>query len=200
MRIKIRRRRPFAIWADVFTITRGFGAPAGLILCWLIGVRSLTVLLGFLLVGWMTDMADGYLARKANQPSWVGEKEVFFDLLMLMGCAFYLVISFRLPFLLSLIIWVWLALAALSIYGAPRHDAKSYIFAIESRVTVIFTAGVAVYILFWERSTASMVLILAFVVIGLINIRGGLAARKRVKEGLASFREDIRKPFKAFRR
>lgn len=52
-------------------------------------LRSVTLLL---LLGWTTDMLDGRLARRLDKgPTWIGEHEFQFDMLMVLASAIYLV-------------------------------------------------------------------------------------------------------------
>jgi hypothetical protein len=85
-----------AIAADVLTLTRGLGIPFSWLIMRLMGILSFTWLWGFLIFGIITDIFDGKLARKANQPIWIGRYEIIFDAGMFIGASTYLS---SLPFL-----------------------------------------------------------------------------------------------------
>ena len=81
-----RRRLP-----DLLTACRALIALAilGLIPAGPQALRSVTLLL---LLGWTTDMLDGRLARRLDKgPTWIGEHEFQFDMLMVLASAIYLV-------------------------------------------------------------------------------------------------------------
>ena len=76
---------------DLLTASRALIASAilGLIPAGPQALRSVTLLL---LLGWTTDMLDGRLARRLDkEPTWIGEHEFQFDMLMVLASAIYLV-------------------------------------------------------------------------------------------------------------
>jgi len=78
---------------DLLTLSRGAVALAilGLIPA---GAGALTSVLWLLLLGWTTDLVDGRVARRLDAaPSWVGEHEFHFDMLMVLASAVFLVVT-----------------------------------------------------------------------------------------------------------
>ncbi len=76
---------------DLLTLSRG---AVGMAILGLIpaGSAALTSVLWLLLLGWTTDLVDGRLARRLETaPTWVGEHEFHFDMLMVLSSAVYLV-------------------------------------------------------------------------------------------------------------
>jgi len=75
---------------DLLTASRALIALAilGLIPA---GPRALSSVAMLLLLGWTTDMLDGRLARRLEKgPTWIGEHEFQFDMLMVLSSAIYL--------------------------------------------------------------------------------------------------------------
>ena len=88
---------------DLLTLSRGFIAVAIFSLGFA-GRSALGMVILLTMLGWTTDIFDGRLARKLNKPpTWVGEKEFAFDMLMVFSGLCYLVMAGFIPFLYSLI-------------------------------------------------------------------------------------------------
>jgi hypothetical protein len=94
---------------DVLTLSRGLIAAAILFLGfaehyeWFSG-SALSLVLALTMVGWTTDIFDGRLARRyKHAPTWVGEKEFTFDMLMVFAGLCYLVLSGLIPFVPAII-------------------------------------------------------------------------------------------------
>ena len=76
---------------DILTASRALIAAAilGLIPAGPGALRLVTLLL---LLGWTTDMLDGRAARRLEkEPTWIGEHEFQFDMLMVLASAIYLI-------------------------------------------------------------------------------------------------------------
>lgn len=94
---------------DLLTLSRAFIAAAILALGFaerldlLIGSALPAVLL-LTMLGWTTDILDGRVARRYKKtPTWVGEKEFAFDMLMVFSGLCYLVLSGFIPFIPAII-------------------------------------------------------------------------------------------------
>ena len=106
---------------DLLTLSRAFIAAAILLLGVVEGLDLLarsalpTVLL-LTMLGWTTDILDGRLARKYSKPpTWVGEKEFAFDMVMVFSGLCYLVLSGFIPFIPA-IIYVMVAAAFIAYF------------------------------------------------------------------------------------
>jgi phosphatidylglycerophosphate synthase len=88
---------------DLLTLSRGFIAAAIFALGF-VGKSALETVLLLTMLGWTTDIFDGRLARKLNKPpTWVGEREFTFDMLMVFSGLCYLVMAEFIPFVYALI-------------------------------------------------------------------------------------------------
>lgn len=86
---------------DWLTVSRALIALAilGLVPVGPPALRAVTFLL---LLGWTTDMADGRLARRwEKDPTWIGEHEFHFDMLMVLSSTVYLILTGLVPQALS---------------------------------------------------------------------------------------------------
>jgi len=89
---------------DLLTLSRGLIAAAILALGFaekfgLLAASALPAVLLLTMLGWTTDILDGRLARRFKKtPTWVGEKEFAFDMLMVFSGLCYLVLSGFIPF------------------------------------------------------------------------------------------------------
>ena len=96
-----------ALWmlADLLTL---FRAMMALALMW-VGIMGLpmTVAVQLLILGWLSDLLDGPLARHLGKPDpgWLGEHDGLFDLSLSVGGALYLIFSGRVPTVAG---WVFL--------------------------------------------------------------------------------------------
>jgi len=94
---------------DLLTLSRGLIAAAILALGFaerfgLFAGSALPTVLLLTMLGWTTDIFDGRLARRYNKPpTWVGEKEFAFDMLMVFSGLCYLVLSGFIPFVPAII-------------------------------------------------------------------------------------------------
>ena len=78
---------------DLLTLSRGLIAATILGLGF-VGERALEAVILLTILGWTTDILDGRLARKYHKPpTWIGEREFIFDMLMVVSGLCYLVMS-----------------------------------------------------------------------------------------------------------
>jgi len=92
---------------DLLTLSRGLVAVVILGLGFA-GARALEAVILLTILGWTTDILDGRLARKYHKPpTWIGEREFLFDMVMVFSGLCYLVMSG--------LINVWLALVYIAI-------------------------------------------------------------------------------------
>lgn len=88
---------------DLLTLSRGLIAAAIFSLGF-VGKSALPTVLLLTMLGWTTDILDGRLARRYKTiPTWVGEKEFAFDMLMVFSGLCYLVLSRFIPFVPAVI-------------------------------------------------------------------------------------------------
>ena len=75
---------------DLLTLSRGVIAVAIFSLGF-VGKQALEAVIVLTMIGWTTDIFDGRLARKYNKPpTWVGEQEFTFDMMMVFSALCYL--------------------------------------------------------------------------------------------------------------
>lgn len=78
---------------DLLTLSRGLVAAAIFSLGF-VGARALEAVILLTILGWTTDIFDGRLARKYHKPpTWIGEREFAFDMVMVFAGLCYLVMS-----------------------------------------------------------------------------------------------------------
>lgn len=78
---------------DLLTLSRGLIAAVILALG-LVGARALEAVIILTILGWTTDILDGRLAREYHKPpTWIGEHEFLFDMVMVFSGLCYLVMS-----------------------------------------------------------------------------------------------------------
>ena len=78
---------------DLLTLSRGLVAVAVLLLGF-VGPQALEAVILLMIVGWTTDIFDGRLARKYHKPpTWIGEREFIFDMMMVFSGLAYLVMA-----------------------------------------------------------------------------------------------------------
>ncbi|MGY4707467.1 CDP-alcohol phosphatidyltransferase family protein [Candidatus Bipolaricaulota sp. J31] len=107
---------------DWLTAARGLIAAAILGMIPL-GPEALSQVIALLLLGWTTDMLDGRLARRYEKPpSWIGEHEFQFDMVMVLASTVYLVAVGLVP------AWVGIPYLALGIPIALwAHQNKEFL-------------------------------------------------------------------------
>jgi len=78
---------------DLLTLSRGLVAAAILMLGF-VGARALEAVIVLTILGWTSDIFDGRLARKYHKPpTWIGEREFVFDMVMVFSGLCYLVMA-----------------------------------------------------------------------------------------------------------
>jgi len=91
-----------------------------------VGPGALPIVLILTMIGWTTDILDGRIARRIHKPpTWVGEKEFAFDMMMVFSGLCYLVLSGLVPFLPA-VIYVMVAAAFIAYF---RSKAVTMSFA-----------------------------------------------------------------------
>jgi len=84
---------------DILTVSRGVIA-ALIIALGLVGPRALGWVIFLTMIGWTTDILDGRLARRQHKgPTWIGEHEFAFDMMMVFAALCYLVMAGFVPVL-----------------------------------------------------------------------------------------------------
>lgn len=100
---------------DLLTLSRGFVAAAIFSLGF-VGSRALEAVILLTLLGWTTDILDGRLARKHHKPpTWIGEREFTFDMMIVFAGLCYLVMSGLIHFIPALI-YVMVAAACIAYF------------------------------------------------------------------------------------
>jgi len=95
---------------DLLTLSRGVIAVAIFSLGF-VGGQALEAVIVLTMIGWTTDIFDGRLARKYNKPpTWVGEREFAFDMMMVFSALCYLTMADYVS--------VWLALPYVMVAAA----------------------------------------------------------------------------------
>jgi hypothetical protein len=78
---------------DLLTLLRGVIAIAIFTLGF-VGKEALEAVVLLTMIGWTTDIFDGRIARKYNKPpTWVGEQEFTFDMMMVFSALCYLTMA-----------------------------------------------------------------------------------------------------------
>jgi phosphatidylglycerophosphate synthase len=78
---------------DLLTLSRGVIGLAIFSLGF-VGKGALEAVVVLTMIGWTTDIFDGRLARKYNKPpTWVGNREFFFDMVMVFSALCYLTMA-----------------------------------------------------------------------------------------------------------
>ncbi len=84
------------------TLSRGVVALAIFSLGF-VGKSALEAVIVLTMIGWTTDIFDGRLARKYNKPpTWVGEQEFTFDMMMVFSALCYLTMTDYVPLEIAL--------------------------------------------------------------------------------------------------
>lgn len=100
---------------DLLTLSRGLIAVAILLLGF-VGPGALAVVILLTILGWTTDIFDGRIARKYHKPpTWIGEREFLFDMVMVLSGLCYFVMAGFINELLALI-YVVIAAACIALF------------------------------------------------------------------------------------
>lgn len=84
---------------DLLTASRGVIAAA-IISLGFVGPGALQAVIVLTMLGWTTDILDGRLARRYRKPpTWIGEREFVFDMLLVFSGLCYLVMAGYVPFI-----------------------------------------------------------------------------------------------------
>ncbi|MCD6494465.1 CDP-alcohol phosphatidyltransferase family protein [Candidatus Bipolaricaulota bacterium] len=131
---------------DILTASRGVIA-ALIIALGFLGPRALGWVVFLTMIGWTTDILDGRLARRQRKgPTWVGEHEFAFDMLMVFAALCYLVMAGFVPVIPAAI---YVAVAALFIVMfQSKSVTMSFAFPLVALPLVVayFCAPQAAYI------------------------------------------------------
>ena len=120
---------------DLLTLSRGVIAVAVLSLGFL-GRAALEAVIVLTMIGWTTDIFDGRLARKLNKPpTWVGEQEFTFDMMMVFSALCYLTMSDFVP-LLPALVYVMVAAACIA-YFRSKSVTMSFAFPVVALPLVV---------------------------------------------------------------
>jgi len=83
---------------DLLTASRGLIAGA-IVSLGFVGPAALEAVIALTMLGWTTDILDGRLARRCGkEPSWIGEREFAFDMMLVFSGLCYLVMAGFVPF------------------------------------------------------------------------------------------------------
>ncbi|MEW5825992.1 MAG: CDP-alcohol phosphatidyltransferase family protein [Candidatus Bipolaricaulota bacterium] len=122
---------------DLLTLSRGAIALAIFSLGF-VGRAALEAVILLTMIGWTTDILDGRLARKYNKPpTWVGEQEFTFDMLMVFSCLFYLMMAGLVPLSWSLF-YVMVAAACIA-YFRSKSVTMSFAFPVVALPLIVAT-------------------------------------------------------------
>jgi len=146
---------------DILTASRGVIA-ALIIALGFVGQRALGWVIFLTMIGWTTDILDGRLARRQNKgPTWIGEHEFAFDMMMVFAALCYLVMAGFVP-VLPAAIYVTVALLFI-IFFQSKSVTMSFAFPLVALPLIvayfrspsaayIYVAWIAVALLYdWRR-------------------------------------------------
>lgn len=131
---------------DILTASRGVIA-ALIIALGFLGPRALGWVIFLTMIGWTTDILDGRLARRHDKgPTWIGEHEFAFDMMMVFAALCYLVMAGFVP-VLPAAIYVTVALLFI-IFFRSKSVTMSFAFPLVALPLVVayFRAPQAAYI------------------------------------------------------
>ncbi|MCD5396148.1 MAG: CDP-alcohol phosphatidyltransferase family protein [Candidatus Pacebacteria bacterium] len=191
-------RKRLTILADALTLFRGVTIPHLILFLLIAKIRSFTLLLILLSIGWITDWYDGMVARKSQHQSKIGAYEILFDHIFIAFIAVYLCFVIPMPWYLLFPLSFWLFLSILAIYGTLRHQKKSFVAGMEVFVAPAIAAGILVYTFLYE-SLLNKYIAIAFLTLGIFHLKVGFRARKRAKEFLSSLPQDIQETVEALK-
>jgi hypothetical protein len=156
--------------ADLITIARGF---LGVMMVWLGLTQGRDALPGvvlLMLLDWTGDFVDGGIARRSHRPrhTWIGDSDLYIDLLVSVGLGIYLVAAGFVGFPFSLFyIFFWILL--LWRFGLDRNllmliQAPIYLWLILTALRLIPETGLwlvlwvlAATFLNWRRFSRQIV-------------------------------------------
>jgi phosphatidylglycerophosphate synthase len=122
---------------DLLTLSRGVIAIAIFSLGF-VGKSALEAVIVLTMIGWTTDIFDGRLARKYNKPpTWVGEQEFTFDMMMVFSALCYLTMSDYVP-LVPALIYVMVAAACVAFFRS-KSVTMSFAFPVVALPLIVAT-------------------------------------------------------------
>lgn len=131
---------------DILTASRGVIA-ALIIILGFFGPRELGWVIFLTMIGWTTDILDGRIARiQHKRPTWIGEHEFAFDMMMVFAALCYLVMTGFVP-VLPAAIYVTVALLFIIVFQS-KSVTMSFAFPLVALPLVVayFRAPHAAYI------------------------------------------------------
>jgi phosphatidylglycerophosphate synthase len=131
---------------DLLTLSRGVIAVAIFSLGF-VGKSALEAVILLTMIGWTTDIFDGRLARKYRKlPTWVGEQEFTFDMLMVFSALCYLTMADFVPLAVALP-YVMVAAACVA-YFRSKSVTMSFAFPVVALPLVVacFAAPTAAFL------------------------------------------------------
>lgn len=131
---------------DILTASRGVIA-ALIIALGLLGPRALGWVIILTMIGWTTDILDGRIARHQHKgPTWIGEHEFAFDMMMVFAALCYLVMAKFVP-VLPAAIYVTVALLFIIVFQS-KSVTMSFAFPLVALPLIIacFRSPSAAYI------------------------------------------------------
>lgn len=161
---------------DILTLAR---VPLALViaLLGLAGRGALDEVIMLLMAGWTIDQFDGRIARRyKEEKTWIGENDIFFDLIMVLGSLAYLGLAGFIP--------LWLALGYVGLAGlcTAFFHSSAVIRLFETPllplpfVFAFFKAPEVIYRIFLPWSLISLIL----------NWRRAMETRQEAKEDFKS--------------
>ncbi|MCX6100504.1 MAG: CDP-alcohol phosphatidyltransferase family protein [Candidatus Bipolaricaulota bacterium] len=124
---------------DFLTLSRGVIAVAIFSLGF-VGKSALEAVILLTMIGWTTDIFDGRLARKYNKPpTWVGEQEFTFDMMMVFSALCYLTMADYVNLWLTLP-YVMVAAACIA-YFRSKSVTMSFAFPVVALPLIVATSA-----------------------------------------------------------
>ncbi len=124
---------------DLLTLSRGVIAVAIFSLGF-VGKDALEAVIVLTMIGWTTDIFDGRLARKYNKPpTWVGEQEFTFDMMMVFSALCYLTMTDYVNLWLTLP-YVMVAAACIA-YFRSKSVTMSFAFPVVALPLIVATSA-----------------------------------------------------------
>ena len=131
---------------DILTVSRGVIAVL-IIALGFVGPRALGWVIFLTMTGWTTDILDGRLARRQHKgPTWIGEHEFAFDMMMVFAAFCYLVMTSLVP-VLPAVIYAAVAVLFIVIFQS-KSVTMSFAFPLVALLLIVayFHAPQAAYI------------------------------------------------------
>jgi len=151
------KRLLFAL-IDALTVSRLFFGLLIALVSVFFNEPHLDLVVWLMLAGWTTDILDGKLARKLGKPkSWIGERDIVFDSMLILGILVYLCIN---VFLLT---WLGVTFSCLLLYVLkPGFDYRA-----RMRVESPLLAFTFIYLIYLNHSQLVLGIVLTW---GILNL------------------------------